>query len=168
MEYWQLLKSPQWQQKRLEKLSLAGWECQNCGSKDKELHVHHKQYFKGRNPWEYENDQLEVLCDKCHTVQHESLQCIKEIISLSDANEIYNLLVGYSDVDVIKRTTQNGFDNFCPEQQVCGVVARLMQFVPLKKYKKIAEFLIENSSDHLKDDAENFFRQNFPMEVDYD
>ncbi len=169
MEYWQLLKRPEWQKKRLEVLNNAKWECVNCGSKEDSLHVHHKQYFKDKKPWEYENDQLEVLCEKCHSVQHESLQCIKEIISLSDVNEIYNFLVGYSNFEVIKRTSQSeNFENFSAEHQAAGVIAKLLQFVPAKNYKKIAELLIENSSDHLKDEAENFYRRNFPAECGYD
>jgi 5-methylcytosine-specific restriction endonuclease McrA len=94
MEYWQLLKRPEWQKKRLEMLELAGWECQDCGSKENSLHVHHKQYFKGRDPWDYEADQLEVLCDDCHNVEHLELQRIKEILSFYSVNEIYNLLIG--------------------------------------------------------------------------
>ena len=46
-------KHPLWQKKRLEALSGSGFECQNCGSKDDQLHVHHKSYVKGRNVWDY-------------------------------------------------------------------------------------------------------------------
>ena len=167
MEYWQLLKNPLWQQKRLEMLTAAGWECQNCGGKDSELQVHHKQYFKGKNPWEYENDQLEVLCRECHSVEHQSIQNIKEIISLSDVNEIYNLLIGYSDLSISQRATQyDEYKNYDPQVQSIGTIAKLLHFVDPKKYRNIAEFLIENSHHHLKDEAENFYRQNFCTEVD--
>ncbi len=169
MEYWKLLQRPEWQKKRLEVLDASGWSCVECGSSENSLHVHHKQYFKDRNPWEYENEQLEVLCDKCHTVQHQSIQNIKEIISLSNVNEIYNLLVGYSDVETIKKLTPSEtYDNYCADHQASGVVAKLLQFVPHTNYKKIAEFLVENACVHLKDDAENFFRQNFPVEISDD
>jgi hypothetical protein len=167
MEYWQLLKSPLWQQKRLEMLEEAAWGCENCGEKQSELHVHHKQYFKGRNPWEYENDQLQVLCNECHKVQHQSIQNIKEIISFSDVNEIYNLLIGYSDLSIFKRTTKyDEYKNYDPQFQSIGVIAQLLNFVDARKYRNIAEFLIENSHPHLKDEAENFYRQNFCFEVD--
>jgi hypothetical protein len=166
MEYWQLLKRPEWQKKRLEMLALAGWECQSCGTKDNELHVHHKQYFNGKNPWEYENDQLEVLCDDCHSVEHQSLQNIKEIISLSDVNEIYNLLLGYSEFSICKRTTKyDEYENYDARLQCIGTIAKLLHFVDSRKYKEIAENLIENSHPHLKDEAENFYRQNFCVEV---
>jgi hypothetical protein len=167
MEYWQLLKSPLWQQKRLEMLTAAGWECQNCGGKQNELQVHHKQYFKGKNPWEYESDQLEVLCSECHSVQHQSIQNIKEIISLSNVNEIYNLLIGYSELFIVERTTEyDEYKNFDAQVQSIGTIAKLLHSVDPKKYRGIAEFLIENCHPHLKDEAENFYRQNFCIEVD--
>ena len=65
-EYSDSLKDPRWQKKRLEILNRDDWTCQICGSKDKMLHVHHISYVKGRKPWEYENDLLITLCEKCH------------------------------------------------------------------------------------------------------
>ena len=66
MSYTELLKDPRWQKKRLEILEAAEWECENCGDKGKTLHVHHKRYRAGAMPWEYERDDLEVLCERCH------------------------------------------------------------------------------------------------------
>ena len=34
------------------------------------LHVHHKFYQLGRNPWQYENDALLTLCADCHQNLH--------------------------------------------------------------------------------------------------
>jgi hypothetical protein len=68
--YYELLKSPHWQKKRLEILEAANWSCDNCGDKEKTLNVHHRIYIKGRKPWEYENDQLEALCEECHKTHH--------------------------------------------------------------------------------------------------
>lgn len=36
------------------------------------LHIHHKYYIKGRNPWEYENDALVTLCADCHQKRHQT------------------------------------------------------------------------------------------------
>ena len=36
------------------------------------LHIHHKYYIKGRNPWEYENDALVTLCADCHQKKHQT------------------------------------------------------------------------------------------------
>lgn len=68
--YSELLKHPNWQRKRLEMLSASDWTCRDCGSKETTLHVHHKKYVKGRKPWEYENNELAVLCEDCHETEH--------------------------------------------------------------------------------------------------
>lgn len=70
--YWEKLKDPRWQKKRLEVLQDHDFSCEVCGDGTSTLHVHHKQYFKGREPWEYETDQLAVLCEGCHESHHES------------------------------------------------------------------------------------------------
>ncbi len=75
------LKDPRWQKKRLEVLQRAEWSCEMCGDAESTLHVHHKQYFKGRDPWEYDEDQLAALCVSCHEVGHDSTDPLLEIIS---------------------------------------------------------------------------------------
>jgi hypothetical protein len=79
--YAEKLKDPRWQKKRLESLELADWECSVCQSKESTLHVHHHQYLKGREPWEYESDQLEVLCEDCHKEEHEEHDVLIDVIS---------------------------------------------------------------------------------------
>lgn len=68
--YFEKLKDPRWQKKRLERLEKSGWACDSCGDAETTLHVHHKAYFKGREPWEYEAEQLASLCDSCHSAEH--------------------------------------------------------------------------------------------------
>lgn len=72
--YIEKLRDPRWQKKRLEALNAAQWTCASCSDKDSTLHVHHRQYFKGREPWEYEVGQLEVLCEDCHSLHHEQIE----------------------------------------------------------------------------------------------
>ena len=69
--YFERLKDPRWQKKRLEALTAAQWKCSSCQDAESTLHVHHRQYFKGREPWDYDAGQLEVLCESCHTLEHE-------------------------------------------------------------------------------------------------
>lgn len=64
------LKNPKWQKKRLEVLNLHGFKCEKCGCEDKELHVHHRFYIKGREVWQYDNDVFQVLCCDCHEKEH--------------------------------------------------------------------------------------------------
>lgn len=91
-------RSPLWQKKRLETLDAAGFQCQRCGDGDSHLHVHHKQYFKGRKVWEYTSDELEVLCKSCHEAAHDELNTLKRLIAdlPSEAvDQVTSLLAGY-------------------------------------------------------------------------
>lgn len=67
MTYSEKLKDPRWQRRRLEILERDGWACTNCEAKDQTLHVHHKRYERGKQPWESDDDDLETLCEWCHT-----------------------------------------------------------------------------------------------------
>lgn len=78
--YSELLQDPRWQRLRLETLNAADWKCSECGVSDKTLHVHHRQYFKGRAPWEYQAHELAVLCHECHEVNHEALERLKHAL----------------------------------------------------------------------------------------
>ena len=47
--------------------------CVNCGDTENQLHVHHKLYISGNDPWEYTDEQLITLCSKCHKLEHHSV-----------------------------------------------------------------------------------------------
>lgn len=76
--YYDLLKHPKWQQKRLEVLERAGFACAKCGDKETTLHVHHGFYRKGAKPWEYDAADLHCLCEPCHTEVESVKQAIDE------------------------------------------------------------------------------------------
>ena len=63
--YLEYLQSEQWLNIRLDILSIRK-NCERCGSKRK-LHVHHKTY---KNFGHEEPQDLELLCEKCHQVEH--------------------------------------------------------------------------------------------------
>lgn len=68
--YADALKSPRWQRKRLEIMKRDNFECQHCGDKESQLHVHHRRYLNNKMPWEYDDIYLITLCDSCHAKQH--------------------------------------------------------------------------------------------------
>ncbi|MDH5570391.1 MAG: HNH endonuclease [Gammaproteobacteria bacterium] len=70
MNYSKDLKSPKWQKKRLEILQRDEWKCTACNDDSTTLCVHHKEYHKDKKPWEYDNDFLVTLCEKCHQYEH--------------------------------------------------------------------------------------------------
>lgn len=79
--YWEKLQDPRWQKKRLEVYEAAGFECARCGNKENTLNVHHKEYLKGHEPWEYDLEQLVCLCKDCHELMHDSNYALKYVIS---------------------------------------------------------------------------------------
>jgi hypothetical protein len=65
-QYWQKLKDPRWQKKRLEVMQRDEFRCTSCCDDEATLNVHHAFYSKGAEPWEYDNFYLTTLCESCH------------------------------------------------------------------------------------------------------
>ena len=72
-KYAEKLRDPRWQKKRLEIFDRDDWTCQMCGDGGSTLHVHHRVYEKGKEPWEYDNSSLVTLCECCHTFETENI-----------------------------------------------------------------------------------------------
>lgn len=90
---------PKWQRKRLECLEAAEYQCQMCYDGESQLQVHHKRYVKNRKVWEYEVDELEVLCDACHQQAQAEKDIIQEVLTKFPCEavpEITALIAGYS------------------------------------------------------------------------
>lgn len=97
MTYKEQLLHPLWQQKRLQVLEAAGWQCRACGTKEITLHVHHKKYVKGRKAWEYELSELECLCKNCHQTEHGKRELLDRLLSAGNnsLDVAIGLLAGY-------------------------------------------------------------------------
>lgn len=98
MTYREQLRHPNWQRKRLEILEAAHWVCESCGGAESTLHVHHKRYVKGRMAWEYEDSELEALCEGCHAEQHERRDLLDRLLMSGAGNSVtiaIGLLGGY-------------------------------------------------------------------------
>lgn len=99
LTYSEQLKHPKWQQRRLEVMEKAGFECSNCGSNEDTLHVHHRRYIKGRMAWEYCNDELACLCESCHSEEHSARNDLEELflnIDIGETRAIVALVRGYA------------------------------------------------------------------------
>jgi hypothetical protein len=103
--YSQKLRDPRWQKKRLEVLESANWQCEICSDDESTLHVHHKEYFKGKDVWDYDRNQLSCLCSSCHEMQH-SADLLRDVCSRlsldgpSSRNDAAYLLAGFAGLDV--------------------------------------------------------------------
>lgn len=78
--YYELLKHPLWQRKRLQILDRAKFRCESCGDEESTLHVHHGYYERGLKPWEYPDDSLHCLCESCHESDQELLTSVHRTI----------------------------------------------------------------------------------------
>lgn len=69
LEMWELqYQDPRWKAVR-QHLVQKSKSCSICGSID-HLEVHHTVYLADKMLWEYDDNQLQVLCKKCHLKQH--------------------------------------------------------------------------------------------------
>jgi hypothetical protein len=93
--YSEMLKDPRWQKRRLEILNRDKWSCQICGDDKKTLHVHHRRYLSGREPWDIPDELLVTLCFECHEGEegmedsiHDLVAIIKEKFFSHDVDEL--------------------------------------------------------------------------------
>lgn len=67
--YNRLLEDKRWKEFRLKVMSERGNKCECCGETHI-LQIHHTFYISGKMPWEYNIDDMRVLCKKCHQRIH--------------------------------------------------------------------------------------------------
>lgn len=92
--YGQKLQDPRWQRRRLEILERDKFECIECGDAESTLHVHHKYYVRGRDPWEYDGDALSTLCERCHVIVQERMDRLHSVLSRLGESDV-DVLIGY-------------------------------------------------------------------------
>lgn len=98
LTYYEKLRDPRWQKKRLEVMQENNFSCELCGDSTTTLNVHHKEYFKDWEPWNYTNSQLACLCEPCHENQHSNLDMLKlacSVLNIEERIEVAALIAGY-------------------------------------------------------------------------
>ena len=141
MTYAEQLRHPNWQRKRLERLEAAGWECENCGEQQNTLHVHHRQYFKNRMAWEYEDDDLSVLCDGCHSIEHIHIDSVKRYLARANTAEVLALVGGfYAGSDDFPLSDPDGERSADPCTYAAGFIAAISSGLSINKMLLVAEF----------------------------
>lgn len=93
--YIELLKDPRWQKRRLEIFSRDGFACTECKCETRELHAHHRYYLRGRKPWEYDDDALTTLCERCHGFVTEASDLLKVVLGKLSPSQLLQV-VGYA------------------------------------------------------------------------
>lgn len=66
-------------------------QCDDCGEDTcgRALHVHHRLYRNGAEPWEYSFDELRLLCCDCHEQIHECERRMRAFIIALPAHVMY-------------------------------------------------------------------------------
>ena len=67
--YNRLLEDKRWKEFRLKVMSERGNKCECCGGTHI-LQIHHTFYISGKMPWEYDVNDMRVLCRMCHQKVH--------------------------------------------------------------------------------------------------
>ena len=81
MDFKEQYKDPRWQKKRLKVLEYNNFNCRDCETTTKTLHVHHPIYKKGHKIWDYETEELMCLCEDCHSRHHIIDREIEEVVA---------------------------------------------------------------------------------------
>lgn len=100
VSYFEKLKDPRWQRKRLEILQRDNWTCCQCGATSKTLHVHHTHYRKGADPWDYGGEFLKSLCEDCHSEVTELTDHLSMRIGILPVDVLEVLIEILDDVDL--------------------------------------------------------------------
>lgn len=66
MKYSDYLQSGHWRKRRQRAIERAGGHCMVCRN-GRKIEVHHNSYM---HLWDEHDDDLAVLCDKCHEIFH--------------------------------------------------------------------------------------------------
>ena len=149
MRYRDKLKDPRWHKKRLEVFSNAGWRCKKGGRSDLQLHVHHLVYRR-IDPWEYGNDELEVLCERCHFHAHDFLRGEGKFDPQKsyDRRQIHTIIGGLTE----------GFFPMVKGHVICGCFRE--EFNP-----DAPDIILPGDREQITEPSEIFCRQRFPIPI---
>lgn len=79
-KYSEKLRDPRWQKKRLEVFQRDEFICQICLDSESTLNIHHKRYIPGKEPWDYDLNDLVTLCEICHGSEKEAREEAESIL----------------------------------------------------------------------------------------
>lgn len=82
-----------WEDFRASYISRHGTTCQSCKRSNITAQVHHVVYEKGREPWEYDDQELMVLCRGCHQQWHKLINAFRLFAGRMPVNEL-QIVVG--------------------------------------------------------------------------
>ena len=104
-EYAEKFKDPRWQKMRLQVLERDMWCCQICYDNESTLHIHHRYYKKGADPWDYPMEALVTLCEDCHQSERADRKAAEESLLFAMrekfmANDVLNIAAAIHDMEL--------------------------------------------------------------------
>jgi hypothetical protein len=133
--YYEKLKSPQWQRKRLEIMQRDEFTCVSCGCKEKTLNVHHKTYRKNAAPWDYDDENFITYCEECHGSIHQAKDLLMSSVDTFDKIQRIASISFYCDIKHIKLA------------QIASVIAAIEKSEVIAENKDDFEKCIEVSEE---------------------
>lgn len=88
--YAEKLLDNRWQQRKTSIQIRDEFTCQKCGCKDRTVHVHHRHYILGRDPWDYPDELLILLCDICHKEEEDCKEVVTELAMVLHSYGYFN------------------------------------------------------------------------------
>lgn len=77
--YQEKLLDNRWQQRKTAIQIRDQMKCQKCGNNKDTMSVHHRHYILGREPWDYPDELLVLLCRKCHSEEEEFAGIVQDM-----------------------------------------------------------------------------------------
>lgn len=130
--YSEKLRDPRWQKRKAEICQRDEWKCKLCGDNYETLHVHHKRYINGNEPWEYEDDDLITLCSTCHQVIEDTKKRRAEF----DINKVRACLIT-NDSDALVCYRYHNNDPIVIMKRGLGVIINEPDMMKLSEFLKV-------------------------------
>lgn len=114
-EYAEKLKDPRWLELKNAftrfKISERNnpddpYSCEDCGEEPRSvesMHVHHRRYTEGKEPWQYAYKDLRLICAKCHEHIHASERRARTLILMLEPNECDELNDFLEELEIAQR-----------------------------------------------------------------
>lgn len=93
-DYRKKLNTGQWDAFRKRQYALANFSCAMCRRGGVELNVHHLFYEADREPWEYEDHEVVVLCRDCHEATHIQLKKFRQFVFGKMTPHVFQIING--------------------------------------------------------------------------
>ena len=148
---------PRWLNFSSQLKQKRGWKCEKCGYVGGNLRAHHLAYSanKSRDPWDYHERHLIVICENCHNKAH-NIQTIPDDECMSDGKNVGDIILAKC------KTTRNQFKYHLGStlttkqaETLCRVVSDLENIVKYRVTPSSAvRFIMEIIDKHYLHDAD--------------